>query len=116
MWYNIPGYAIFTTQTTTTTTTTRTTTTEEAVVEDGPSFGDGRYNLGMYAGNGLMESIAQTIEDSLADDALLEADRRRFFGETHFCTTNLRIWYFLGQKISIHFVAKETGIIRKLFI
>ena len=35
--------------------------------------------------------------------------RRRFIGHTHFCTTN----YFFGQESYIHFVAKETSIIRK---
>jgi len=43
--------------------------------------------------------------------------RRRFFiGRTHFCTTNLRIWYFFGQETYTRFVAQEISIIRKLFI
>jgi len=37
-----------------------------------------------------------------------------FLGRTHFCTTNLIIWYYLGQETYIHFVAQETRIIRKL--
>ena len=36
-----------------------------------------------------------------------------FLGRTHFCTPNLRIWYFFGQETYIHFVAQVTRIIRK---
>jgi len=39
-----------------------------------------------------------------------------FLGRTDFCTTSLRIWYFLVHETYIHFVAQETRIIRKLFI
>ena len=39
-----------------------------------------------------------------------------FIGRTHFCTTNLGIWYVFGQEAYIHIVAQETRIIRKLFI
>ena len=39
-----------------------------------------------------------------------------FIGRTHFCITDLRIWYFFGQETYIHFVSQETKIIRQLFI
>jgi len=38
-----------------------------------------------------------------------------FIERTHFCTTNLGIWYFFGPETYIHFVAQKTSIIRKLF-
>ena len=39
-----------------------------------------------------------------------------FIGCTHFCTTNVGIWYYFGQETYIYFVAQETSIITKLFI
>ena len=42
--------------------------------------------------------------------------RRFLIGRTHFCTTNLGIWYFFDQETYIHFLAQETSIIIKLFI
>jgi len=39
-----------------------------------------------------------------------------FIVRTHFCTTNLRIWYFFDQETYIHVISQETRIIRKCFI
>ena len=83
----------------------------------GSEFGDGNSN------HGLPSDI---LDDSSMEPLEVWRDETRhfpeleltpfFIGRTHFCTTNLRVWYFFGQESYIQFVAQETRIISKLFI
>ena len=81
----------------------------------GPYFEENECEIGRQTTFEINHCICQgdPAEPMLLQSSLFDAV---FIGRTEFCTTNLGIWYFFGQETYIHFVAQETGIIRKLFI